>query len=573
MKRILLYMKKYKLESILGPLFKLLEASFELLVPLVIASMIDEGITNGNRQYIIKMSLVLVSLAAIGLVCSLTAQYFAAKAAVGISAEIRHSLFSHLQKFSYSDMDKLGTSTMITRMTSDVNQVQSGINLTLRLLLRSPFVVFGAMIMAFTVDVRSALVFAVAIFVLCVVVFSIMLLSLPLYKKVQRGLDRVLGITRENLTGRRVIRAFGNEENEKSEFNESNSALTFMQEHVGKISALMNPLTFVIINLAIVALLYTGAFQVNVGELNDGDVVALYNYMSQILIELIKLANLIIMITKSVACANRISAVLDIEPSMQDGVKAEGEASSNMISFRNVFLKYNDTGDYALEAINFSIERGQTVGIIGGTGSGKTSLVNLVPRFYDASKGEVLVDGVNVREYKISALREKIGVVPQKSVLFAGTIRDNLLWGRKDATDEELWEALEIAQAKEFVSKKENGLDFVCEQNGQNLSGGQRQRLAVARALVKRPEILILDDSSSALDYATDAALRKALSYWQKDRTTLIVSQRAASLRDCDIIVVLDDGKIVGKGTHAALMKDCEVYREIAEPQLEAEVE
>lgn len=573
MKKLLVYLKEYTKESILGPLFKLLEASFELIVPLVVAAIVDNGIANGNKGYIVKMCLVLVTLAIIGLVCSITAQYFAAKAAVGFTKKIKHVLFEHLQRLSYSEIDVLGTSTMITRMTSDMNQVQSGINLTLRLLLRSPFVVFGAMIMAFTIDVKAALVFVVLIPLLCLVVFGIMLWSIPMYKKVQSKLDTVLGTTRENLTGVRVIRAFCKEEQEIKKFEVQNEELTILQKHVGRISALMNPVTYVMVNIGIVILIYVGAIQVSHGILLQGQVIALYNYMSQILVELVKMANMIISLTKSVACGNRIQSILEIQSSLEDGKQTQGKSDENTVEFRHVNLCYKNAGADSLSDIDFVAKKGQTIGIIGGTGSGKTSLVNMIPRFYDAADGEVLVNGVNVKDYSMKVLREKVGMVPQKAVLFAGSIRDNMKWGKKDATDEEIYEALTIAQAREIVEGKAGGLDYKITQGGKNLSGGQRQRFTIARALVKNPEILILDDSASALDFATDAALRRAIRDMKSKPTVFIVSQRASSIQFADMILVLDDGKIVGKGTHAELLKSCEVYQEIYYSQFEKKKE
>lgn len=569
MKKLLIYLKDYRKESILGPLFKLLEASFELFVPLVVAAIIDTGIANQDKGYIGKMCLVLIALALIGLTCSITAQYFAAKAAVGFTKQVKHALFAHLQKLSYTEIDTLGTSTMITRMTSDMNQVQSGINLTLRLLLRSPFVVFGAMVMAFTIDTKAALVFVVLIPLLCLVVFGIMLWSIPMYKKVQSKLDAVLGTTRENLTGVRVIRAFCKEENEIRKFQTQNDDLTALQNHVGRISALMNPITYVMVNIGIVVLIYVGALRVDVGILTQGQVIALYNYMSQILVELIKMANMIISLTKSVACGNRIQAIFEMKSSLESGTQTQGENASEAVAFHHVNLRYKNAGADSLTDIDFSVKRGQTVGIIGGTGSGKTSVVNLIPRFYDVAAGEVLVDGKNVKDYTLSALRQKVGVVPQKAVLFAGSIRDNMKWGNREATDEEIYDALTVAQAKEVVDGKEGGLDYKIEQGGKNLSGGQRQRLTIARALVKNPEILILDDSASALDFATDAALRKAIRGMKSKPTVFIVSQRASSIQFADQILVLDDGVAVGRGTHAELLQSCEVYQEIYYSQFE----
>lgn len=568
MKKLLQHLKPYVKESILGPLFKLLEASFELLVPLVVAAVIDTGLAeNGQPSAIWKYCGILVLLGLIGMVCSITAQYFSAKAAVGFASRIRHALFAHIQTLSYGTLDHVGTSTLITRLTSDVNQVQSGVNLTLRLLLRSPFVVFGAMIMAFTIDVKSALIFAVTIPLLCVVVFGIMLISMPLYKKVQAQLDKVLGNTRESLTGSRFIRAFRMEEAVGESFHEHNEALTAMQRFTGRISALMNPITYILINGAVIVLMYTGALRVEAGILTQGALVALYNYMSQILVELVKMANMILNLTKAAACAKRIADVLDT-PAGQDFAKkapVENE-KADAVSFRHVALRYGGAGDDSLTDIDFTVPKGSTVGIIGGTGSGKTSLVNLIPRFYDATEGEVLVGGVNVNDYPQDTLRQKIGVVPQKALLFHGTIRDNLRWGNPDATDAELTEAATLAQAGEIVSAK--GLDHMIEQEGRNLSGGQRQRLTIARALVRRPEILILDDSASALDLATDAALRKALQQIPYKPTTFIVSQRTSSLLHADQILVLDDGVLVGKGTHEELLASCEIYREIHETQV-----
>lgn len=577
MKKLLVYLKDYKKESVLGPLFKLLEASFELIVPLVMAAIIDTGVASGDRPYIMKMCLVLVLLALIGLICSVTAQFFAAKAAVGCATGLRHALFAHIESLSYSEMDTVGTSTLITRMTSDVNQVQNGVNLVLRLFLRSPFIVFGAMIMAFTIDVKAALIFVVTIPLLSIVVFGIMLISIPLYKKVQAALDRVLGITRENLTGSRVIRAFNKEEDEIADFHDKNDALTKIQLYVGKISALMNPMTYIIVNGATIVLVWTGAIQVNDGVISQGEVIALVNYMSQILVELVKLANLIININKSVACGNRIQKILEMEPSIkrESGVmeksflqeeRQSGEDVS-AVAFSHVGLVYAGSTEESLTDIDFVAQKGETIGIIGGTGSGKSSVVNLIPRFYEATSGQVMVDGRDVKEYSLEELREKIGVVPQKAVLFKGTIRENLQWGNPQASEEEMMEALSIAQAKEFVDAKEGGLDYMVGQGGKNLSGGQRQRLTIARALVKKPEILILDDSASALDYATDAKLRTAISAMSQQMTVFIVSQRAASLQHADKIIVLDDGEMVGMGTHDELLGSCEVYQEIYDSQ------
>lgn len=572
MKKLLYYLKEYKKESVLGPLFKLLEATLELFVPLVVAAIIDTGIGNQDRGYVVKMCLVLVLLGLIGLAFSVTAQYFAAKAAVGFVTTIRHVLFGHIQKLSYAELDTQGTSTLITRMTSDMNQVQNGVNLTLRLLLRSPFVVIGAMVMAFTIDVKAALVFVVGIPALAVVVFGVMLACIPLYRKVQNRLDKVLGLTRENLTGVRVLRAFCKEEEQEAEFQKQNQTLTDTQKFVGRISALLNPLTYVIINVAIIALIWIGAIRVDMGIITQGAVVALYNYMSQILTELIKLANLIINITKSVACGNRIQSVLEVEPSVKDGaatVSGDGEAGKSAYSvvFEHAGIRYPDAAQEAVSDITLNVRPGETIGIIGGTGSGKSSMVNLIPRFYDCSSGAVYVDGRNVCTYGLTELRDKIGVVPQKSVLFAGTIRSNMQWGKPDATDEEIFAALEIAQAKDVVSKKEKGLDTEVEQGGKNFSGGQRQRLTIARALVKQPEILILDDSSSALDFATDAALRMAIGSMKHKPTLFIVSQRTSAIQYADKIVVLDDGSVVGIGTHEELINTCEVYREIYDSQ------
>lgn len=573
MKSLFAYMKDYKKECVLGPLFKLLEASFELMVPLVMAAVIDVGIANGDRGYIGRMCLVMAALGVIGLVCSITAQFFAAKASVGVAAKLRHALFAHIQELSFTEMDTAGTSTLITRMTSDINQVQNGLNLALRLLLRSPFVVFGAMVMAFTIDVPAALVFVVAIPLLAVVVFGVMLWTMPRYKKVQAGLDRVLGNTRENLTGVRVIRAFGREEAETGRFETENNALTKLQEHVGRVSALMNPVTYVIINLATVVLIWVGAVRVDTAIITQGAVVALINYMSQILVELIKLANLIINITKALACASRVQGVLDTESSMEapQALSNVVEQNQERVTFRNVALTYQGAGAASLSGLSFSVKPGETVGVIGGTGSGKSSLVNLIPRFYDATQGDVLVDGHNVRDYPLASLRAKVGVVPQRAVLFTGTIRDNLKWGKPDATDEELWQALETAQARDFVEEKPGGLDEPVSQGGKNFSGGQRQRLTIARALVRKPEILILDDSASALDFATDARLRKAIRQMEGGPTVFIVSQRASSIRYADKIIVLDDGEAVGIGTHEELLKHCEVYREIFESQFQRE--
>ena len=567
MKKLLVYLKDYIKESILGPLFKLLEALFELFVPLVIAAIIDTGIENGDTGYIIKMCLVLVLLGFVGLAFSITAQYFAAKASVGFVSKIRHVLFGHIQSLSYSELDQIGTSTLITRMTSDMNQVQNGMNLALRLLLRSPFVVFGAMIMAFTIDVPSAMIFVYVTIVLLIVVFGIMLGSIPLYKKVQQKLDAVMTVTRENLTGVRVIRAFCKEDEETDDFITKNNELTASQKFVGKISALMNPVTYFIINLAIIWLIHTGAVRVEAGILTQGAVVALYNYMSQILVELIKLANLIINITKSIACGNRIQAVLDIKPDLESGSSSCNDGS---VEFDHVNLRYKNAGADSLSDITFTAAKGETIGIIGGTGSGKSSLVNLIPRFYDAASGEVKVGGVNVKDMDVEQLREKIGVVPQKAVLFHGTIRENMQWGVTNASDDEIMEAIEAAQGLDVIKAK-GGLDCEIEQGGKNLSGGQRQRLTIARALVKKPEILILDDSASALDFATDAALRKSLRELDYHPTVFIVSQRTSSIQHADRIIVLDDGAAVGIGTHDELMKSCSVYQEIYNSQFKKE--
>lgn len=562
MKRLLKYFHGYKKECALGPLFKLFEATLELIVPLIIASIIDNGIGEGDGGYVLRMCLWLLALGAVGLAFSITAQYFSAKAAVGFVTKVRSALFGHLQTLSYTEIDRIGTSTMITRMTSDANQVQTGINLALRLLLRSPFVVFGAMIMALTIDTETTWIFAGTIGALSVVVFGIMLISMPLYKKVQARLDGVVGKTRENLSGARVIRAFCKEDAEIGEFDERNTALTRAQKTVGMLSALMNPLTYVIINVAIVYLIYTGAVKVDLGELTDGQVVALYNYMSQILVELIKLANLIITITKSLASASRIASVFEIKSSIEDGESTDGTESDIAVEFKNVSLTYSGAGDASLEDISFVARRGETIGIIGGTGSGKTSLINLIPRFYDTTEGSVSVLGRDVREWSSDALRDRIGIVPQRAVLFAGTVRENMLWGNENATDAEIERALEIAQATGVVADK-GGLDGRIEQGGKNLSGGQRQRLTIARALVKNPDVLILDDSASALDFATDAALRAAIRNMGGDTTVFIISQRASSIMYADRIVVLEDGRADGIGTHDELLSSSEVYREI----------
>ena len=569
MKRLIMYLKDYKKESILAPLFKLLEAFFELMVPLVMANIIDYGISNRNMGYIGKMGLLLLLLGVVGLASSITAQFFAAKAAVGFSTKLRQALFDHIEDLSFTDIDKAGTSTMITRMTSDVNQVQSGINMTLRLFLRSPIIVFGAMIMAFTIDVKCALIFVVAIPLLSVVVFGIILSTIPLYKKVQSKLDQVLGITRENLTGVRVIRAFHQEAKEADRFRENNEALSAMQIFVGKISACMNPVTYIIVNGAIIALIYTGAVQVNIGNLSQGEVVAIINYMNQILVELVKLANLIVTMTKALACAERVASVFDIGADAayvgaQDQKLADKvDQKAPFLDFKHVSLTYQGAGAPTLQDMNFTVNRGDTVGIIGGTGSGKTSLVNLIPGFYPVTEGEILLEGRDIRTMSDEELRGRIGVVPQKAVLFKGTIRSNLQWGKPDATEEEMWKALELAQASEVVDGKPGKLDATVAQNGKNFSGGQRQRLTIARALVRNPEILILDDSASALDYATDAKLRAAIRTLEDKTTTFIVSQRASTIRHADKIIVLDDGEIAGMGTHDELLKDCTVYQEI----------
>ena len=579
MKKLLCYLKGYEKETVLAPLFKMLEALLELFVPLVMAAVIDTGIAHRDSLYIVKMCLLLVALGAVGLACSVTAQFFAAKAATGFSTKLRHELFLHIQGLSYTEMDKIGTATLIARMTSDVNQVQNGVNMFLRLFLRSPFIVFGAMVMAFTVDVKAAFVFVVTIPLLSVVVFGIILWTLPLYRKVQGRLDRVLGLTRENLSGARVIRAFNKEEDEKRRYREENDALAGLQKFVGGISGLMNPLTCVIINGAVIALLYTGAFRVDSGVLTQGEVIALVNYMSQILVELVKMANLTVTLTKAAACGNRVQDVLETKSSMEflpeTGMQAQGctgkaldgravvTDAETAVEFKHVSLTYAGAGSEALTDISFSVKKGETMGIIGGTGSGKTSIVNLIPRFYDATKGGVFVDGRNVKGYTKDALREKVGIVPQKAALFAGTIAENLRWGKKEASEEELWRALEISQAKEFVEKKEGGLNADVLQGGKNLSGGQRQRLTIARALVRRPEILILDDSASALDFATDAALRRALRTMDGAPAVFIVSQRTSSIRHADKILVLEDGHMAGLGTHEELLKTCPVYQEI----------
>ena len=571
MSKLLKYLKKYKIESILAPFFKLIEVAFELIVPLIVSTIIDIGIENGDKIYIIKRCLLLGLFGILGLCSTLVAQYFSAKASVGFASDIRHALFQHIGKLSYSQLDSLGAPTLITRLTGDINQVQTGTNLTLRLVLRSPFVVFGAVIMAFTVDAKSSLVFVVAVPALAAVVFAIMLVCIPMYRKVQQKLDGLLSKTRENLLGTRVVRAFCKEEEEIADFDAKNSALTEMQTAVGRISAFMNPATFVLINLAIIALIYVGAIRVDSGAISRGAVVALYNYMSQILVELIKLANLIISVTKAIACGNRIQSVLDIEPGTVPGSVTDGDKKCEYsVEFDGACLSYNGSEE-SLHNIDLKIPRGSSIGVIGSTGSGKTSLVNLIPRFYDVTGGCVLVDGVDVRDYDTKALRSKIGVVSQKKALFAGTVRDNIRFGKQDATDEEIWQALETAQAKQMIEDKSGQLDFVLEQEGKNLSGGQRQRMTIARALVRKPEVLILDDAASALDYATGAALNKALRNTDFAPTVITVSQRVAAIRNADTIVVLDEGEIVGMGTNDELLRSCEVYKEIFDSQLEKE--
>ncbi len=596
MRKLLVYMKDYRKESVLAPLFKMLEAAFELLVPLVVAAMIDVGIAGQDKPYILKMSLLMVALGVIGLVCSITAQYFSAKAAVGFAGKLRHSLFAHVQGLSFGELDTLGASTLITRMTSDINQVQSGVNLVLRLFLRSPFIVFGAMVMAFTIDFKAALIFVVTIPLLSVVVFGIMLISIPLYKKVQGRLDKVLGITRENLAGVRVLRAFHREKQEEESFEAANYDLTHMQNFVGRITAVMNPVTYVIINSALMALLYTGAVRVDAGILTQGQVVALVNYMSQILVELVKLANLIITVTKAVACGNRIQSVFEVENSQEQlaanasqdtafsgNVDRPGHAGRGqelplagqipVVEFRHVSLTYPGAGAATLEDVDFAAYPGETIGIIGGTGSGKSSLVHLIPRFYDATDGQVLYRGRDVRSLPVKELRSKVGIVLQKAVLFEGTIEENLRWGKEDATKEELQAALNTAQAAEVVAGKEDGLSEQVSQGGRNFSGGQRQRLTIARALVRKPEILILDDSASALDYATDARLRKAIGELPDQPVVFVVSQRTSSIRQADKILVLEDGAVVGMGTHLELLKNCQVYQEIYDSQYQDRME
>ncbi len=571
---LLRYLKDYKLQCVCAPLFKLLEAIFELFVPLVVADLIDIGIGNGDRSFVIQRGMLMLLLGVVGMLSAFTAQYFAAKAATGFGTKLRHSLFAHIQTLSYTELDTIGTSTLITRMTSDINQVQNCVNLVLRLFMRSPFIVFGAMIMAFTVDVQAAWGFVVAIPLLAIVVFSVILLSIPLYQKVQAQLDQVTGMTRENLNGARVIRAFRREDDEIAQYQAHTDLLTKLQMRAGTVTALMNPITFVIVNGAICYLLYSGALQVDAGHLTQGQVIALINYMSQILVELVKLANLIVTMTKAAACGKRITAVFETKSALTEKSDAVtcGRQTDEKVVFEHVSLCYQNAGSESLTDIHFTARKGQTIGIIGGTGSGKSSLLNLIPRFYDATAGQVRIDGVNVKDYTLEALRQKIGIVPQKAVLFQGTIRSNLLWGNPDATDEALWEALRIAQAQEFVEQKDGKLDAPISQNGKNVSGGQRQRLTIARALVKKPEILILDDSASALDYATDAALRQAIRQMEGNTTVFIVSQRASSVRFADQILCLDDGEVVGIGTHDELLADCTVYQEIYASQYGKEV-
>lgn len=578
MLQLIRYLKKYKKESVIGPLFKLLEASFELMIPIVMASIIDVGIANHDMNHVLKMGAVMVALGIIGLVCSITAQYYAAKAAVGFGTELRKDLYAHIHKLSYAELDTIGTSTLITRMSTDINQIQSGVNLVLRLFLRSPFIVIGAAVMAFTISVKAALIFVVAIPVLSVIVFGIMMASIPLYQKVQKQLDKVMLITRENLTGVRVVRSVSRQQEEIVRFQDTTDGLSRQQIFVGKISALMNPITYIIVNIALILLLHQGAIQVNTGVITQGEVIALTNYMSQILVELVKLANLIITLTKSLACANRINEVFaeqteikEIDKSLEKSEIKGIDKSTYKVEFQNVDFTYKNAKEKSLEDISLRVKKGELVGIIGGTGSGKSSLIQLLPRFYDVSHGAVLIDGKNVKDYPLETLRKKIGIVPQKAVLFAGTIADNLRFGKADATEEELMEALEIAQGREIVEKKKDGLNTMIEQGGANLSGGQRQRFTIARALVRKPEILILDDSASALDYATEAKLRKGLREKVKDSTVFIVSQRAMTIKDADRIIVLDDGKIAGIGSHKELLKECEVYREICLSQLSKE--
>ena len=571
MKKLLVFLKDYKKETFLGPLFKLLEASFELIVPLVIASMIDNGIGAGDRGHVIKMCLILILLCFVGFISAITAQFFAAKAAAGFAKKVKRALFENIQKLSYSDMDRVGTSAMITRMTSDINQVQQGVNLTIRLLLRSPFVVFGAMVMAFTISVKCALIFLVTITLLFLVVGLIMRWSIPGYGRIQKGLDLLVGLTRENHTGVRVIRAFGLENEEKSRFEDGNEKLLKLQTSVGNVTALMNPATFCILNLSVAYLIYKGAIYVHLGDLSQGQVVALYNYMSQILVELIKFANLILTVTRAIASGNRVQEMLELKSSMEDGAVTEFKRTPDHVVFDHVSMRYQGDSEDSLEDISFTAGRGERIGVIGGTGSGKTSLINLIPRFYDVSGGSVIIDGRKVGDYRLEALRDRIGIVPQKAVLFHGTIRDNIKWGRKDATDEEIYRALETAQAKEIVLGKDKGLDHMVAQGGKNFSGGQKQRLTIARALVKNPDILILDDSASALDYLTDKNLREAIAAMTDPPTTFIVSQRASSVMGCDKIIVLDDGRAVGQGSHEELLDSCETYREIYESQYKKE--
>lgn len=575
-KKLLRFLNGYKKEVVIAPAFKMLEAIFELIVPLVVASIVDKGIGNKDQTYIFKMCGILILLAAVGLTCSVIAQYFSAKAAVGFATKLRHALFSHIESFSYAELDQVGTSTLITRMTSDINQLQSGVNMVLRLFLRSPFIVFGAMIMAFTVNVKAAWIFVVTIPLLSIVVFGVMLITIPLYKKVQSGLDRILGRTRENLTGTRVIRAFNKEEQEIEHFASDNKFLTNMQLTVGRISGLMNPITFIIVNVATILVIWVGGKEVYSGVISQGEVVALVNYMSQILVELVKLANLIILITKAVACGNRVQEVFEMEPSIKKTIQSTSVLPEDInmergVEFDHVSMNYTGSDESALSDIHFEAKPGQTIGVIGGTGSGKSTLVNLIPRFYDAFKGTVKVFGKDVKDWDVVALRDQVGMVPQKAVLFKGSIRDNLKWGNGDATDEMLWKAIEAAQAKDVVEKKEGQLDFEINQGGKNLSGGQKQRLTIARALVKDPKILVLDDSASALDFATDAALRKAIREISEEKTVFIVSQRTSSIQFADKIIVLDDGNAVGIGTHEQLLETCEVYREIYESQFKKE--
>ena len=572
MKKLLVYMKGYRKECILAPLFKMTEALFELFIPLVVAAIIDNGIGNNDTGYVIKMCLIMGTLGLLGLICAVTAQYFSAKAAACFAQKLRHVLFEHIQKLSYTQLDKIGSSTLITRLTSDMNQLQNGVNMTLRLFLRSPFIVFGAMIMAFTINTKAALIFVGAIVLLSIIVFGIMLGSIPLYNKIQQKLDDVLEITKENLSGVRVIRAFRKEQEEIEEFEDTNNMLTTLQNFTGKISTLMNPLTFIIINFAVIILIYTGAIEVFNGVITQGAVVALYNYMSQILVELIKLVSFIILLTKAVACGNRIEAVLEMKPDIiSPNDETACENRSYIIELNHAYLKYKNASGFSLSDINLKIKQGETVGIIGGTGSGKSSLVNIIARFYDIEKGDIFIKGKNIKDYQKDNLRNLFGIVPQKAVLFKGTVRENMKWGKKDASDEEIINALTIAQAKEIIDNKENGLDFIIEQGGKNLSGGQRQRLTIARAIVKNPEILILDDSSSALDYATDAKLRKAIREIKNNPTVIIVSQRTSSIQFADKIIVLDDGHAVGVGTHKELLKNCSIYKEIHDSQFGTE--